>query len=52
MSKDLEFIRKLIIHLLEMVIDVLEKMVPFAQEWELISMFHPGWIKGGGSYRY
>lgn len=35
-----------------MVIDVLEKMVPFAQEWELNSMFHPGWIKGGGSYRY
>lgn len=27
-----------------MVIDVLEKMVPFAQEWELNSMFHPGWI--------
>lgn len=35
-----------------MVVDVLEQMVPFAQAWELISMFHPGWIKGGGSSRY
>lgn len=51
LSKDLEFIRKGINSAFGNG-DRYVRTVSFAQEWELISMFHPGWIKGGGSYRY
>lgn len=50
LSKDLEFIRKGINSASGNGDRCVRKMVPFAQE--LISMFHPGWIKGGGSNRY